>query len=358
MPLVSAHVFASHIGHTGKTTLCFQMGCYYAAQHPDESVLIADLAEEGDCTKRLLGGVDTATGKVEELFGSVFRLLDAAKSKSSGLTGWLWDRGELDISKHAIRVADHNSQIPSNIFLISSGAWERSEEEMPDELRQHICSKIRSALQNSETCWKLFCDTDGDRRPSPFTLLGYGLCPHAIVPLHLNKADLDRTETMLYMLNDLRQRGVVSTQVLFVVWNMVKVLKDTPCEHDGLQIPFTPTKVSAEILRTCNRRLLATARDLPGLFVHDAAEDGAFVNSSTVLLRQLADNVLKPSEELGKPFVDMAQTLKASGRKRIKFRSGDVEYDTTDTVVNTVDEALCELTGKFESLMLDDSASK
>lgn len=354
MPLASAHVFASHIGHTGKTTLCFQMACHYASQHPDESVLVADLAEEGDCTKRLLGGVDAASRKVDEIFGSIFKLISDAQSKrSSGITGWLWDRGDLDISKHAIAVHEHNPLVPNNLFLISSGAWsdERSEEAMADDARRSICARILQGLRNSETTWKLFCDTDGDRRPSPFTLLGYGLCSQAIVPLHLNKADLDRTETMLYVLNDLRERGVVDTKVLCVVWNMVKVLKDEPCENEGSHLSFTPTKISLDILRACNRRLLATAKELPDLFVHEV-DDAGFVNRSTVMLRQLADNVLKPSEELGQPFVQMSSQLKESGKKTLKFQSGDIVYETKSTVVEAVDEALGELSRKFNLMSL------
>ena len=54
MPLQSAHVFASHIGHTGKRTLCFQVACQQAAQNMDANVLVLDLTEEGDVTKRFL----------------------------------------------------------------------------------------------------------------------------------------------------------------------------------------------------------------------------------------------------------------------------------------------------------------
>jgi len=44
----------------------------------------------------------------------------------------------------------------------------------------------------------------------------------AIVPLHLNKSDLDRTETMLGLMHHLQEQGEIRTQVLFVVWNCVK----------------------------------------------------------------------------------------------------------------------------------------
>lgn len=223
---------------------------------------------------------------------------------------------------------------------------------MQDEARKRICAKIRSSLQNNAAVWRLFCDTDGDRRPSPFTMMGYGLCPHAVVPLHLNKADMDRTQTMLGLLHELREQGQVTTQVQLIVWNFVKVLKDDPCTYRGFELPFTPTKVSLDILNACNARILAACREMPGLFVHHEANDEAFVQRSTLVLRQLADNVLKPSEELGQPFIEMARSLEASGKKTIKFQSGDVEYDTKASVVANANEAMAEIEAKFGAVSI------
>ena len=231
MPLHGAHVFASHIGHTGKTTLCFQMSCYFAKRNPDVSVLVMDLAEEGDLTKRLLGGGDDANQTVDNLFGGVFSLVATAEwcriDKTKGLTSWLWS-GNVDLSQHAVKVADHNPAIPENLFLMSSGAWPCTEEEMSEDERKLVCAKIQESVARffakSEATWKLFCDTDGDRRPSLFTKIAYGLCPYAIVPLPLSKCDLDRTETMMRQLYQLRSTGEISTRVLLIVWNNIDVI--------------------------------------------------------------------------------------------------------------------------------------
>jgi len=355
MPLQSAHVFASHIGHTGKTTLSFQMSCYYAARHPELSVLVMDLAEEGDLTKRLMGGVDQQE-HVAEVFGGIFRLISDADQKRSAISSWLFSDG-FDVTQHAVKPADHNKAIPPNLFLISSGAWPRTEKPMEDEARRRICQRVLESLRSSPTTWKLFCDTDGDRRPSPFTMLGYGLCDQAIVPLHLNKCDLDRAETMLGVMHQLRKEGEISTKVLFVVWNFVKSLKDEPCEHAGIALPFTPTKVCQDILDTCNRRLFTISQELDDLFVHREAGESDFIRSSTCVLRQLADNVLKPSEELGLPFAEITDRLHKSGKKSMKFTSGNVQYDTKEDVINTVFGAIQNIESKFEAMSLSAPAS-
>ncbi|CAJ1364633.1 unnamed protein product [Effrenium voratum] len=352
MPLQSSHVFASHIGHTGKTTLAYQMSSFYAGKHPELTVLIMDLAEEGDLTKRLLGGVDAASSKVESLFGGVFRLLQSAEKRASGLTSWLWS-SKFDVMEHAVRLRDHNPALPANLYLISSGAWPRTEAPMDDEVRKQVCGRIRESLEQSEVSWKLFCDTDGDRRPSPYTMLAYGLCDQAIVPLHLNKGDLDRTETMLGVMHELRQRGEIRTQVLFIVWNFVKVLKDEPVDYHGTLIPFTPTKVCMDILESCNARLYRSAQELEGLFVHAAESQADFVKSSTAVLRVLADNVLRPSEELGMPVVEMVNRLTESGKKTMKFQSGDIQYDTKGETITNVMDGLKQLEDKFEAMCLN-----
>lgn len=204
--------------------------------------------------------------------------------------------------------------------------------------------------------WKLVCDTDGDRRPLVFTKIGYGLCAHAIVPLHLNKGDLDRTETMLGVMDHLRKEGEISTQVLFIVWNFVKSNKDEPMVYNGNSLPFTPTKVNLDILDACNTRILSIRKDLPGLFAHDEAPDADFIKASTVVLRSLADNVLKPSEELGKPFVQIVDDLAASGKKTMKFNSGGTEYSAAESVIVNVDNSLREIEAKFETMCLESSS--
>jgi len=288
-------------------------------------------------------------------------LLGDADRKTSGVTSWLWAR-DVDITAHAINVATHNEHIPTNLFLLSSGAWPRSETPFESDRRKQLCAKISESMQKSDRIWKLFCDTDGDRRPSPFTMIGYTLCSQAIVPLHLNRGDLDRTETMLGMLADLRQQGEINTQILLVVWNLVKSSKETP-EKEAAErgFSFTPTKVALDILDACNKRLFALAQDpeMPGLFVHSGEEvsEQDFVAASTFVMRQLADNVQKPAEELGMPFVQMVEALAAKGTKSMPFKTGDVVYKADAEQIQNVDKAMKALGRKFEILSLGAGSS-
>jgi len=299
----------------------------------------------------MMGGVDAARDKVESRYGGVFKLLSAAEKRPSGLTSWLFT-DKFDVKDHALKVSDENPHLPPDLYLISSGAWPRSEPPMAEATRKAIGLRIKENLEKSETSWKLFCDTDGDRRPSPYTLIGYQLCSQAIVPLHLNKGDMDRTETMLGCLHDLRSRGEIQTQVLFIVWNFVQVTNNTAIDYRGMQIPFTPTAVSKDIMDACNKRMFATSKDLPGLFVHDGAGDSDFIKNSTAALRQLADSVIKPSEELGMPVSAMVKKLQESGKKSVKHETGSVTYTTSEEQIKPVMAGLEFIEERFEAMML------
>eukprot|EP00932_Pfiesteria_piscicida_P001028 SRR837773.11002.p1 GENE.SRR837773.11002~~SRR837773.11002.p1 ORF type:complete len:374 (-),score=107.90 SRR837773.11002:56-1087(-) len=339
------------------------MACSFAQSHPEAKVLCMDMSEEGDLTKRLMGGVDAARQKVSELFGTLFKLVDDAKKEAPQTVAtrlkslFLGKRdADLDVVPHCIRLADHNANVPGNVYLVSSGAYATEEEPMtPEELRS-TAGRILGALERSPDSWQLFCDTDGDRRPSTFTKLAYNLCDLAIVPLQCSKSDMDRTETMFGMMNDLRQRGEINTQILMVVWNMVKAQRNEPCEVSGLTLPFTPAKINAEIMSACNERLCACAWDpaMSGLFLGAGPDttEADFLSSSVTAVRQFADNAQRPAEELGMPFARMLDLLRESGKTKLTFDSTGVKYQVDAEVLGAADRALSVLTAKFEAMSL------
>eukprot|EP00811_Abedinium_folium_P035964 NODE_8714_length_1474_cov_8.576095.p1 GENE.NODE_8714_length_1474_cov_8.576095~~NODE_8714_length_1474_cov_8.576095.p1 ORF type:complete len:408 (-),score=102.39 NODE_8714_length_1474_cov_8.576095:131-1354(-) len=348
MPLHSSHVFASHIGHTGKTTLCYQLSCRFAQQFPKMNVLVIDFAEEGDLTKRLLGGLDNSRSHIETLFGGIFSLFSEADRGR-----WLWSP-DINIIEHAIKVHTYNNNAPENLFLVSSGAQPQADVKIKLDQHRRICAKILNSLHMAEETWKLFCDTDGDRRPAAFTRIAYGLCTQAIVPLHLNRTDKDRTHSMLSYMHDMRMKGEISTRVLFVVWNMVNSVKDEPCDYNGIVAPFQMTKVVQSIWNSCNSQLFQVAQDHPDLFISSAADEQDFARKSTVLMRLFADNVLKPSEELGKPFSSMIDEIERRGTATIAFTSGPVQYSTSATVLRGADEAVQMLCCQLKEMSLED----
>jgi len=162
---------------------------------------------------------------------------------------------------------------------------------------------------------------------------------------------------MLGLMHHYRQQGEIDTQVMFIVWNFVKSNKDEPMEHNGIALPFTPTKVSLDILDACNKRLYQSAQELDGLFVHGKLPVEEFTKNSTTVLRQLADNVQKPSEELGMPFIHMMEALETSGKKQMNFKSRDVTYDAKDALIQGANTAINAIAEMFEAMVIGDYPS-
>ncbi|WP_165681378.1 ParA family protein [Metapseudomonas otitidis] len=53
---MSSFVFWNNKGGVGKSTLCFQVACQYARQHPNRRILIVDLSPQCDSSRMVLGG--------------------------------------------------------------------------------------------------------------------------------------------------------------------------------------------------------------------------------------------------------------------------------------------------------------
>jgi len=225
---------------------------------------------------------------------------------------------------------------------------------MEIDMRNRVAGKIQSSLGKSTKNWVLICDTDGDRRPSPMTMLAYKLCEFAIVPLRLSKSDLDRTETMLGVMNEFREKGQISTRVAFVVWNMVSPIKDAECQHKNMKLDFTPTKVNLDLLETCNERLFGFSNELPGLFVHHGSDENTFWNSSTVVMREIAENVQKPAEEFGVPVITMVDKLATSKKTSLKFQSPDsrVTYEANAKVIDNVEKSIATVEQMMANLSI------
>lgn len=104
-------------GGTGKTSLCFQSICFYAAQHPDERVLVIDVCPQANLSELLLGGL--ANGGSDRLLarqGAVPR---------ATIGGYFQQRLPSPYTPPAIDPQDYmttpyefNQEIPENVDLI------------------------------------------------------------------------------------------------------------------------------------------------------------------------------------------------------------------------------------------------
>lgn len=111
------YAFWNNKGGTGKTTLCFQVLCQYAATHPDKKVLAIDVCPQANLSELLLGGL------LGEGSDNLMRI--QAQPKRATIGGYFQDKLPNPYTKSEITFPDYvtlphqyNSYIPANVSLI------------------------------------------------------------------------------------------------------------------------------------------------------------------------------------------------------------------------------------------------
>lgn len=336
------HLFASHKGGTGKTLLCFQTATQYAARHPEENVIVFDLTELGDLTKRMFGHSPEA---IERECGAIFDLFNAVDSNKKASEGVMSSFASLlgKSSEKIIPFANSvrpglagNPSIPENIYLVSSGAQTT---DSPSFDYNKYAEAIRSSLENDENPWKVFIDTDGDRRPSPFTKLGYCVADLIVVPLEPDFADFNRLEQMITTVDALKDTLNFHSKISTVIWNKIQLTKSAASNTGS----FTTTKVSDELIDVLNEKLYDQARKYPGMFLHSGSPSlEEFVTATVCRVRDFSNTVALPSNAEGVPFCKLTAGPVKSGN--IKFSIG------ADQISGAV-ENIEDLLGRLESMI-------
>nr|VFK30440.1 MAG: AAA domain-containing protein [Candidatus Kentron sp. MB]VFK34427.1 MAG: AAA domain-containing protein [Candidatus Kentron sp. MB]VFK76698.1 MAG: AAA domain-containing protein [Candidatus Kentron sp. MB] len=103
-------------GGVGKTFLSFILGAEYAHEHPDESVILADMCPQANLSEILLGGNEKGGDRLAEIL---------AKGKGRKTIGGYFDL-RIESPHHIsgseteflLRLEEYNSELPKNLYLI------------------------------------------------------------------------------------------------------------------------------------------------------------------------------------------------------------------------------------------------
>jgi len=339
MPLYqNIHLFASHKGGTGKTLLSFQCACQFAKQFPDVNVLVFDLTELGDLTKRFMGHSQEA---LAENFGTMFELFESI-DKRKGFWTRIKEKAGYDTKvdfENSTQPCLFNQEIPQNLFLVSSGVNPEQRSEYHDNMNRddlkELALNIRQTLNQSDKSWKVFIDTDGDRRPAEFTKLGYCLADHIVIPLCPDIADFERVVAMIQTLDKLYEEIQYDAKIAMIIWNRLQLYKKDGDENGS----FSITKIEQDIVEKLNNRLYALAQE-SDLFIHRHQKSlQEFCNHSTARVRDFPASICVPSNAAGHPFINM-RAGKTQTPDGTKFQ---VTQDQIDASQANIDDILQRL---------------
>jgi hypothetical protein len=246
MPLIDSFVFANTRGGCGKTSLCFQAACTYAAGHPDINVVVLDATLIGDTSTFFLGGtsiapegdgltVSTGLWYAEKLqqrnLGTFTSLVDAAVHNPArqGWMGSLFSRGgkALDLDNKFAQVHHLNPDIPQNLFLACGGqapSAQLSVQLADAGARKRATETLRKGFEQDSERWCIFADTDGDMHFTPYTKLCLALCRKIVVPYETNAQDVLRfSHLFVPQLREMEAAGEAPGDVALIIWNKVSV---------------------------------------------------------------------------------------------------------------------------------------
>ena len=297
--MVTSVCLCNNRGGVGKTFMSFQTAGAVAVENPDKKVLAIDFSIYSDLSALALGGtaskdplepsagLEVAKTKVPSekrvegllavlhgggdgralpvkkgLFGSVA----SAFRSSSGPTN-------VDLSKYAVRVAEHNVEAPPNLYLIASAGrdsfdvrtteWTRALGPGDEDLakkRREAGRALRLAVDalGDDFCAVIF-DTD-HLAGSALTRLALASAESCVVPAPTDTAEFHRLfqtpdseqfagveslfgEVMVSMLRE----DALRAKVAAVVFTKVPSLKNDPhVTEGGIRCPFTPSATMSQ----------------------------------------------------------------------------------------------------------------
>jgi len=114
------YAFYNNKGGVGKTTLCSNAVALYASKHPDTQVLVLDMCPQANISQFLLGGGPVGFQTNQRL------QTQAARKNVVGFIDWLLkgNSGFASLStSYRISVAQHNKNIPGNVYLIAGDSF-------------------------------------------------------------------------------------------------------------------------------------------------------------------------------------------------------------------------------------------
>lgn len=117
---INIYSFYNNKGGVGKTTLCSNVATLYADQNKKTQVLVIDLCPQANVSQFLLGGGYKGYKANQKLQSS------ATRRNIVGFVDWLL-RGNSNFTKpntsYKEQVSRHNSNIPSNLYLIAGDSF-------------------------------------------------------------------------------------------------------------------------------------------------------------------------------------------------------------------------------------------
>lgn len=117
---IDIYTIYNNKGGVGKTTLCQNLACLYAENHPEKQVLVIDLCPQANISQFLLGGGHKGYKTNQQL------QLRSSRRNIVGFIDWLL-KGNSGFSSiknsYSVQVSEYNEHITDNLYLIAGDSF-------------------------------------------------------------------------------------------------------------------------------------------------------------------------------------------------------------------------------------------
>jgi len=343
-PLIrDSFTFGCNKGGVGKSTLIFQFAPAFAQSNPDVNVLVLDLTLTGNTSTMIITHDQMLAVKdqcqradlrvrASDMLESLRDFAVHAKNRSSWLPNRAWfSKNKFDFADHALRVCEHASSSPDNLFL-SVGSYDIRQAVEYDNWSDMVEAwqrTGRSEVDPDSKPWVIFFDTD-QNVASPHAQFALRVSRKLVVPVGLSEMDFERCfeqdeiePGVFHMLRLLHEEASKSgrsdppCRLHQLIFNRVNKRTNDEVESGGISSPFTPTK---EDLAQCGSladrlyELVLNSPETARLLFHELDETfeehghtaGAFKRRYFTAFQNGASNPFNFSQRHGAPFACIA----------------------------------------------------
>lgn len=359
-------------GGVGKTFMTFQTSAAVAVENPDKKVLALDFSIYSDLSALMLGGtaakdplepsVGLSTAKqkipsekrVEGLLAAIHDDEEPGGRKPRGLFAGVKSvlfnsssRVSADLMNFAVRVADYNTEMPPNLYLVASAGRDSYDEKTKaytralDDREEGAAKKRREAGQAlrravdalpSDFCAVIF-DTD-HLAGSALTRLALAAAETCAVPSPTDTAEFHRlfqtpdseqfggVESLFGdVMISMSREGTLRAKVRAMIFTKVPSYKnDAHVSAAGIRCAFTPTAVMSkqmDVLARVAWKIMGAHPEYKELFLEEniSSNEREFIESTFRTFKLVPDLARNISTSNGVPIAVMTsgQYTTASG---------------------------------------------
>lgn len=234
-------------GGVGKSFLSFSLACEYAIENPDEDVLILDLCPQANLTEIVLGGQETSSAVLDNLY---------AERPRRSIGGYFESRLTspfipiTDIKEFVYKPCAVNNKIPENISLVAGdnllellaeAMRQASQMSLPNDAWQkvmHWVSDFVKSFSEYSTASDVTAFIDCNPSFSIYTQIALSSADYLIIPFTADDSSRRGIENVLALLY-----GISSSELQ----GYAKLSFSKKANDEGVDIPRIHTFVSNRV---------------------------------------------------------------------------------------------------------------